>query len=247
MKIPVKTALTVGFAALCGVAVMAIMVGSADAIRRAPLPPFTCEFEEPGDGDLLLGDDTFAEITGLIPAGSDFVFFGAPYGPSPAVAEIDLSAALPAQASPGSRIFVGSNGYITFHAGDTDFSESFAELVSEGPRIAALWDDLNPGAGGAVKAEFRSLPDRLVVTWAGVPQFANTDSNTFQVILFLATDLLEILYNGVQLTDAVVGISSGGDAIGEQFVGGGDDFDLDGSCLGGRNISGGRMTLELDP
>ncbi len=49
--------------------------------------------------------------------------------------------------------------------------------------------------------------------------------------------------------DAVVGISpgAGGDAIGELFFGDGDDFDLDFSCLGGKNIPGGGMSLELIP
>lgn len=260
MKMPVKKLLTVGFAAVCGLVVTAIVTGPADAVRRrAPPPPgvFTCEFEQPSDGDLLLFDDDFVDITGLMPAGSDFVFFGVPYGPpAPADAEIDLSAALPAQASVAAigGIFVGSNGFITFGAGPSgpfaDFSESFAEFIANEPRIAALWDDLSPNVGGAVKAEFRSSPDRLVVTWVGVPEFCCDGSNTFQVILFLATDRLEILYEGLTalLAVSVVGISpgAGGDAIGEEFFGE-DDFDLDGRCLGGKNIGGGAMSLELIP
>ena len=42
-----------------------------------------------------------------------------------------------------STFYVGSNGYITFTAGDTDYTESLSDHFGE-PRISALFDDLNP-------------------------------------------------------------------------------------------------------
>ena len=49
-------------------------------------------------------------------------------------------------------VFIGSNGYLTFGAGDTDLSESVGDLLSQEPRIAALWDD--PGSGDLADATF---------------------------------------------------------------------------------------------
>ena len=126
----------------------------------------------------------------MLPEGSSFTFFGKNYGPG----------------HPG--IFVGSNGYITFGQGDTEFGANFEDFC-ELPRIAALYDDFNPSQGGTVKAEFQSKPDRLVVTWYEVPDFFNTGSNTFQIILFLHSNKYRISYKGVDVTDGIVGVCEG--------------------------------------
>jgi hypothetical protein len=65
--------------------------------------------------------------------------------------------------------YVGSNGYITFIGGDNTYSASFDRHFA-GPRISALFTDLNPSAGGTVSV--KELSDRVVVTWEGVPLFA---------------------------------------------------------------------------
>ena len=190
----------------------------------------TCKFEEPTNGNLNLTDDSFIDMSGVLPAGSTFKYFGKVYGPS--------------------EIFVGSNGYITFGEGDTDFSESIEEFCFP-TRLAALWDDFNPGptGGGEVKAEFKKHPARLIVTWDGVPEFTNLGSNTFQIILFLGTNTYHISYNGLTATDGMTGVCEGfpsskdisakskvkGSNLGilyEQFDGE-NPFDLDGECLRG--------------
>lgn len=193
----------------------------------------TCKFEEPKNGNLNLNDDSFKDMSDVLPAGSTFWFFGKKYGPS--------------------EIFVGANGYVTFGQGDTEFSESLDALCNI-PRIAPLFDDFNPEQGGAVKAEFRKLPPRLIVTWDGVPEFFDSGSNTLQLILFLGTNKYHISFNGLTTEDGITGLCEGwppsqvdisgsstvkGSTHGilwEQFTDEGNPFDLDGECLKGTPV-----------
>ncbi len=102
--------------------------------------------------------------------------------------------------------FVGSNGYITFGAGDDDYDETLAEHFSF-RRIAALYDDLNPGVGGSVS--WRQLPDRAVITWQNVPEYNTSNSNTFQVDMgFDGT--IRVSYLSIAAGDGIAGLSSGG-------------------------------------
>ncbi len=102
-------------------------------------------------------------------------------------------------------VHIGSNGYVTFTAGDTDFSETLADHFDT-PRVSALFDDLNPGVGGTVS--WRQLSDRFAVTWQGVPQFSNNDSNNFQIELFF-DGRIGISHLAVASGDAIVGLSEG--------------------------------------
>ena len=60
-----------------------------------------------------------------------------------------------------SSFYISSNGYVTFGQSDTDYSETLEEHFSI-PRVAALYDDLNPSSGGTVS--WKQLDDRAVVT-----------------------------------------------------------------------------------
>ncbi len=103
-----------------------------------------------------------------------------------------------------STVYVGSNGYVTFES-DTDFSESFTDHFTR-RRVAALFDDLNPSAGGIVS--YRQLTDRLAVTYAGVPEFLDTGSNSFQIELFF-DGRIQITYLAISGLDAIAGLSNG--------------------------------------
>ncbi|RMH23990.1 MAG: hypothetical protein D6692_14080 [Planctomycetota bacterium] len=103
-------------------------------------------------------------------------------------------------------IYVGSNGYITFGAGDTDYTEDLVDHFDM-PRVSALFDDLNPSVGGTVSR--KQLADRIAITWQGVPQYANSDSNNFQVELFF-DGRISISHRQVSSGDAIVGLSGGG-------------------------------------
>ncbi|MEM1438368.1 MAG: hypothetical protein AAF545_08550 [Pseudomonadota bacterium] len=108
----------------------------------------------PGD-DLGLGDDAFAEV--FLPF--DFSICGQTFG----------------------SVFVNSNGSVTFGAGDTDFSESITEHLLGPPRIAGLFDDLNPTAGGRIFVEDNG--GSFSIIYEGVPEFIATGSNSFTITL----------------------------------------------------------------
>lgn len=78
-------------------------------------------------------------------------------------------------------IFVGSNGYITFGAGDTSSAATVTNHFSA-PRISALIADFDVRRGGTIS--YKYLVDRLVITWMNVPRQSQSDASTFQVQLF---------------------------------------------------------------
>ncbi|HTE50656.1 MAG TPA: hypothetical protein VK698_07295 [Kofleriaceae bacterium] len=116
-------------------------------------------------------------------------------------------------------LFVNANGSVTFGAPDPNFFEStLAHLI--GPaRIAGLWDDLNPAAGGVVT--FTQSANTFTVSWSNVPEFPTTGANSF-AISFTRKDHLgealgplfgnrfSITFGGVSATDGLVGYSCGG-------------------------------------
>jgi len=106
---------------------------------------------------------------------------------------------------PYASVWVGSNGYVTFGAPDTDFSESIPEHFAL-PRVAPMYDDFNPSAGGVVS--YRQLADRLAVTWTNVPEFGTGNQNTFQVELFF-DGTIRTSWLGMAAADGIVGLSAG--------------------------------------
>ncbi|HXV13607.1 MAG TPA: T9SS type A sorting domain-containing protein [Candidatus Krumholzibacteria bacterium] len=105
-----------------------------------------------------------------------------------------------------SSVWVGSNGFVTFGMGNTDFTESIADLMSGPPRIAIMWDDLNPAAGGTITAE--QVGADFVITWDGVPEFATTNSNSFTLTL-RPDNTFNMDYPGLDATDGLVGRALG--------------------------------------
>ena len=134
--------------------------------------------------DLFLGDDTFA----FVPLDFTFTFYGVDYN----------------------NIFVGSNGFVTFGGGDTDFSDTLGEFLSQEPRIAPAWDDWSPNAGGQVTA--KGDANSMTVTWDGVPSFTNGGVNTFSTTLY-ANGNIDLTIDSITSPEGngiIVGLSPGG-------------------------------------
>ena len=82
-------------------------------------------------------------------------------------------------------VFVNSNGNLTFGGGDPDgFARVTNAHLTGLPRIAGLWDDLNPEAGGSVS--FSETSRSITITFTDVPEFVDTGANTFSFTLFAA-------------------------------------------------------------
>ena len=104
-----------------------------------------------------------------------------------------------------SSFYVSSNGYITFTEGDTDYSETLAEHFALA-RVAALYDDLDPGSGGTVS--YRQLADRVAVTYEGVFKHSTSLGNTFQIEMFF-NGAIAITCLDIGSADGLAGLSDG--------------------------------------
>lgn len=103
-------------------------------------------------------------------------------------------------------LFIGSNGYVTMNAGETLFQESLDAHFSR-PRVSALFDDLDPGSGGAVT--YQELSDHVAVTFHGVPEFFVPDhTNSFQIELFF-DGRIRLTYLAIKAVDGLAGLSAG--------------------------------------
>ncbi len=137
-----------------------------------------------GQTTLLLGEDEFAEV------GLPFTF--------------------PFCGVDHNSVFVGSNGYVTFGKGDTDFFGTLDEFRDVPPRIAPLWLDLSPNQGGTVTVEV--VAGDFVVTWDGVPVHNTGNSNTLALTL-RPDGTFRFDYVSLDAAGGLVGISPGLGAI----------------------------------
>ena len=125
-----------------------------------------------------------------------------------------------------SDIYVNPNGNITFGSGDFDFTESVSEFLNDQPRVAPLWDDLNPTQGGLVLAS-TDFATELTITWVDVPEWFSSGANNFSVTLF-SDGTVHFDYGSVTATDGLIGATPGGGATGTP---------VDLSAVGGGAIS----------
>lgn len=112
-----------------------------------------------------------------------------------------------------SQLFVASNGYVAFAPVDLFSSNNFPSLAAHfsDARLSFLFGDLAPNISG--EAWIRELPDRLVITYQGIPEFrtgifSGPPPNTVQVELYFSGHI-RITYQDLGIRNAVVGLSDG--------------------------------------
>jgi hypothetical protein len=102
--------------------------------------------------------------------------------------------------------FIGSNGYLTTDSGDDQYVESIPNHFRL-RRVAALFDDLDPSAGGLIS--WQQLSNRVAVTFLNVPHYDSPHrTNSFQIELFF-DGRLRLTYLNVATHDVLVGLSGG--------------------------------------
>lgn len=123
-----------------------------------------------------------------------------------------------------SSIDINSNGRITFGGGDTDFSASVTEALTDNPMIGG-WVDFNPLGASVINISVDPITLEVVVDYgtptAGLVYFGGTTPNSFQVRLDTQSGIATI--TGLSgLTDGsapmFLGVS-GGNAVGATDIG----------------------------
>jgi hypothetical protein len=109
------------------------------------------------------------------------------------------------------KLFVHSDGNLTFGAPDAaSTARDLSRLLGGPARIAPFFADLNPetasGDGGVWVLASKA---KIVVTWLDVPGFGETNSNTFQAVLY-ANGRITFAFGGLAEQEAVVGLAPGG-------------------------------------
>ncbi len=109
------------------------------------------------------------------------------------------------------RVFVNSDGNLTFTAGDSASSaRSLGRTTAGPPRIAPLFDDLDPSVtAGGVRVLGEAT--RFVVSWVNVPEwtdFGPGRTQTFQVALY-PDGRVSFSYSGAAPTNGIVGLAPG--------------------------------------
>ncbi len=98
-----------------------------------------------------------------------------------------------------------------------DFNPSVGDLTSDDSKIAAFWTDLSSQNGSL---RFATTSTQTVITWENVPQFAETNSLTFQAVLN-DDNSFQLNYrdvsqwttgSGFTSDDVLIGCSEGGGA-----------------------------------
>ena len=139
-------------------------------------------FRQPLGDALAMTDDDAREMTLPFP----FTFFNQQYD----------------------RVFVNSDGNLTFTESDTaSTARSVSRFLTGAPRLAPLFADLDPSAGGKMLA-FGDA-ERFSVTWCGVHAFDKAETATVQLTL-LADGRIEVHVSArTTIREAVVGVSPG--------------------------------------
>ncbi|HEY3246520.1 MAG TPA: thrombospondin type 3 repeat-containing protein [Phycisphaerae bacterium] len=208
----IKVLILLGAATLCAQRATAA-TGGPDAFGYTFIdsntsggPTYSFEDIEASGTGLALGDDV---VSGAIPIGFTFNFYGVPY----------------------TTLYVGSNGFLTFLAGGSQGccnGQAIPNAGSPNGMIAGWWDDLYPPGGGSIRYQALGSPgsQRFIVQFKNVPHFPNGGLSTFQFKLFEGTDVIEVHYQAAPAGNHVntAGIEDQTGTIGLQYFNGNTDL-----------------------
>ena len=124
-------------------------------------------------------------------------------------ARVALPFTFPFYAGRYSDVFVNSDGNVTFGAEEHASSDrNVARFLTGPPRIAPVFDDLDPSQGGGV---FRRIDgDALLLTWCDVPEFDDLAKRVNVQLRLAADGSIDFVYGTtVAPSAAVVGLSPG--------------------------------------
>ncbi len=105
-------------------------------------------------------------------------------------------------------VYVNSNGTLTFERPSNAPGETTEGFFSGPPRIAGLWDDLDPAAGGTLT--FDETPYTFDVHWSDVPEYASERLSSFAIGLRRFFSRVELSYGDLAAFDGIAGMSCGG-------------------------------------
>ena len=113
-----------------------------------------------------------------------------------------------------SRVFLNSDGNLTFETADSlSTARSLSRFLEGPPRIAVDFLDLDPSVTSGTAGVYLLVRNGLVrVTWLEVPEFDGTEPNTFQVTLY-PNGRITMAYGEVTADVGIVGVSPGGPGL----------------------------------
>jgi hypothetical protein len=151
------------------------------------LRPSTRSFQSSVGTKMTLGDDDSAPVT--------------------------LPFTVPFYSGRYTQLFVNSDGNITFVNEDRASTDrDVSRFLTGPPRIALVFDDLDPSSGGGVYRRVDS--DAVTISWCDVPEFGNAGNRINAQLRIGADGNLDFIYGAsVTATAAVVGVSPGATGI----------------------------------
>jgi hypothetical protein len=131
-------------------------------------------------------------------------------------AALTLPFAFPFPGGATTQVRMCSNGFVWINGTSTaaEYQPTAALLVGAASRLAPLWMDLNPAAGGTCHFDVAPGNAAVYLTWNGVPHYGSTAGNTVQVALF-PSGAVEFRYRalGSQTNTCVVGWGRSGSQV----------------------------------
>jgi hypothetical protein len=113
------------------------------------------------------------------------------------------------------RVGMTSNGYAVVGGGtstDVDFvPQTLPNPARPNNVLAPFWTDLNPGAGGGLRAGVLTdgVDNWLVLDWDGVPTFGTSQTQSFEIWIQLTAEAITYSYGTVTGTGSPDGLTVG--------------------------------------